>query len=275
MTTGPNSQTQPSKDGENVQAETIANPPSAFVEGFARDGYQVVRGLADPGHCRALCAEVDRSLDPPLGPLEYEAELGYPGAPRDLTAAGGLTPRRLLHAYSRGSSFRDWARSPAVIGRIRSLMGGHAIALVQAHHNCIMTKYPQFGSETGWHQDIRYWHFQRPDLINVWLALGRECGENGGMRVVPGSHRPDYHRHQFDDALFFRTDLDENRPLLDQAIDMELASGDVLFFHCRLLHAADRNESTGLKRSLVYTYNRTDNAPVNGSRSARLMQIPL
>ena len=268
-------QTQPSRDRENVPAEATANPLSAFVEGFARDGYRVVRRLADPEHCRALRAEVDKSLDPPLGPLEYEAELGYPGAPGGLAAAGGLTPRRLLHAYSRGPLFQDWARSPAVTRRIRSLMGGRAIALAQAHHNCIMTKYPRFGSETGWHQDIRYWHFQRPDLVNVWLALDREYGENGGMRVVPGSHRPDYRPDQFDDALFFRTDLEENRRLLDQAIDVELESGDVLFFHCRLLHAAGRNESTGLKRSLVYTYNRTDNVPVDGSRSARLMQILL
>ena len=258
-----------------MQAVDSVNPASSFVEDFARDGYQVVRGLAEPEHCRALCAEVDKALDPPLGPLEYEAELGYPGAPRDLAAAGGLTPRRLLHAYSRGSLFRDWAHSSTVTRRIRSLMGGRPIALVQAHHNCVMTKHPHFGSETGWHQDIRYWSFQRPDLINVWLALGRECRQNGGMRVVPGSHRLDYRPHQFDDALFLRTDLDENRILLDQAVDVELASGDVLFFHCRLLHAADRNESTGLKRSLVYTYNRADNLPVDDSRSARLMPILL
>lgn len=245
------------------------------VADFERDGFLVVRGLASPTRCRALVEEVDRCLDPPLGPLELEAELGYPGAPASMDETGGLTPRRLLHAYSRGPLFRDWAREPAVTGAVSALMGGGPVVLVQAHHNCIMTKFPRYGSQTGWHQDIRYWSFASPVLVNAWLALGPETPEQGGLRVVPGSHREAFGSGQFDDDLFFRTDLPPNRTLLDSAVDVELACGDVLFFHCRLLHAAGRNLSSQVKRSLVFTYNRRDNPPIAGSRSARLAQVPL
>ena len=75
--------------------------------------------------------------------------------------------------------------------------------------------------------------------------------------------------------LFFRTDLAANQALLERAVDVELSCGDVLFFHCRLLHAAGRNLSSQVKRSLVFTYNRQDNPPLAGSRSARMAQIPL
>jgi phytanoyl-CoA hydroxylase len=242
---------------------------------FERDGYLIVRDLVPQARCCALVEEVDRCLDPPLGPLELEAELGYPGAPATVDGTGGRTPRRLLHAYSRGPLFRDWARDPSMIGAVTALMGGQPIALVQAHHNCIMTKFPRYGSQTGWHQDIRYWSFARPVLVNAWLALGPEGPEQGGLRVVPGSHRETFAAEQFDEALFFRTDLATNQALLERAVDVELSCGDVLFFHCRLLHAAGRNLSSRVKRSLVFTYNRQDNPPLAGSRSARLAQIPL
>lgn len=245
------------------------------VAAFTRDGYLVVPGWAPSERCRALVEEVDRCLDPPLGPLELEAELGYPGAPEGIDTSGGQTPRRLLNAYSRGPLFRDWARDPALVSAVSALLGDRPVALVQAHHNCIMTKFPDYGSETGWHQDIRYWSFREPELVNAWLALGPEGSEQGGLRVVPGSHRVAFAADRFDRALFFRDDLAANRPLLEQAVDVELDCGDVLFFHCRLLHAAGRNRSERLKRSLVFTYNRQDNAPLPGTRSARLAQIPL
>jgi phytanoyl-CoA hydroxylase len=243
------------------------------AKAFERDGFVVVRGFASPARCHAFVEEIDRCLDPPVGPLELEAELGYPGAPPDMDASGGRTPRRLLYAYARGPLFRDWARDPNLTGIVSELLGTRDIALVQAHHNCIMTKYPRYGSETGWHQDIRYWSFERPVLINAWLALGPEGPEQGGLRVVPGSHRMTFSPDRFDDALFFLPDDAENRSLLANAVDIRLDPGDVLFFHCRLLHAAGCNRSAEIKRSLVFTYNRLDNPPLPDSRSARLAQL--
>jgi phytanoyl-CoA hydroxylase len=265
----------------NPDRTTALQQPRHFAlskkqrQDFARDGYLIVRGLAAPARCRALIDEIDRCLAPPLGPLELEAELGYPGAPAGIAARGGQTPRRLLNAYSRGPLFRDWARAPEVTQPLTDLLDRRPFALVQAHHNCIMTKYPEYGSETGWHQDIRYWSFAAPELINAWLALGPEGRAEGGMRVIPGTHRMRLEPAQFDAALFLRPDLPENRPLLGRAVDLELDCGDVLFFHCRLLHAAGRNATERVKRSLVFTYNPMGNEPLPGSRSARLAQIPL
>lgn len=252
--------------------QTLTRPQ---VASFHDNGFLVLRSFAPDQLCRSLIEEIDRCLEPPLGPLELEAELGYPGAPADLDATGGRTPRRLLNAFSRGPLFRDWARDPRLTDAVSTLLGTRDIALVQAHHNCIMTKYPRFGSETGWHQDIRYWSFQRPELINAWLALGPEGPEQGGLRVVPGSHRMVFEPEQFDEALFFRPEHAGAASLLANAVDIELARGDLLFFHCRLLHAAGCNRSAEIKRSLVFTFNRTDNTPLPDSRSSRLAQLPI
>ena len=56
--------------------------------------------------------------------------------------------------------------------------------LSQCHHNCVMTKHPGC-SATLWHQDIRYWSFDRPELISAWFALDQEEAVNGALRVIP------------------------------------------------------------------------------------------
>jgi len=264
----------PGKDG-TTQAAAHHTLVADQTGAFERDGFLVIRGFASPARCRDLVEEIDRCLDPPVGPLELEAELGYPGAPPDIDATGGRTPRRLLYAYARGPLFRDWARDPGLTGVVSTLLGTRRIAVVQAHHNCIMTKYPRYGSETGWHQDIRYWSFERPTLVNAWLALGPEGPEQGGLRVVPGSHRLSFAPDRFDDALFFLPEAAENQGLLAEAVDIQLDRGDLLLFHCRLLHAAGCNRSAEIKRSLVFTYNRLDNPPLPETRSARLAQLAI
>jgi len=56
---------------------------------------------------------------------------------------------------------------------------------------------------------------------------------------------------------------------------VELDPGDVLFFHCRLFHAASSNRSARTKFSAVFTYHATDNHPLPGSRSAGMPDIVL
>jgi phytanoyl-CoA hydroxylase len=136
-----------------------------------------------------------------------------------------------------------------------------------------MTKHPAFSSDTGWHQDIRYWSFDRPELVTVWLALGAERPENGCLRVIPGSHRIALDRSRFDEALFFRPDLAANAELIAQAVPVELEAGDVLFFHCKTLHAASRNFTPQTKYSVVFTFRAADNRPRPGSRSAQSPEL--
>jgi phytanoyl-CoA hydroxylase len=241
---------------------------------FLADGYVVVPALADQATCSRILACARADLAAQAAPAEYEAQLHYPGAPASLDAPGGHTVRRLLRATARDPVFREWGTAPVLASHLRQLLGPR-IGLAQAHHNCVMTKQPQFSSVTGWHQDIRYWSFERPELVSVWLALGEETPDNGGLSVIPGSHRLDLAPAQLDQALFLREDLAENLPLLARRLPVVLHAGDVLFFHCRTLHAAGANRTRATKFSLVFTYHALDNMPRPGTRSASLPSIPL
>jgi phytanoyl-CoA hydroxylase len=241
---------------------------------FTRDGYTIVRGLV-PAATVARMREIALAhLAEPRVPVEYEADTQYPGAPASLDAPGGRTVRRLLQAYARDAVFREWALSPLIAKRLGQLLGPR-VELSQAHHNCIMTKDPAYSSITSWHRDIRYWSFEKPELVSVWLALGEEYYKNGCLLLLPGSHRLEVRSDQLDAAQFLRAELDENRELLRTQIAAELHPGDVLFFHCRLFHAASHNQTTDTKLSVVYTYHTADNHPLPGTRSAARLDVPL
>ena len=137
---------------------------AAEIALFARDGYQVVRGLVPAADCARMLAVAERDLAAATAPLEYEAETQYPGAPESLESPGGRTVRRLLQAYGRDAVFRQWATAAPVAARLRQLLGPQ-VALAQAHHNCVMTKDARYSSLTSWHRDIRYWSFTRPELV--------------------------------------------------------------------------------------------------------------
>jgi phytanoyl-CoA hydroxylase len=247
---------------------------AAEVEQFNRDGYIVARALASPADRAAIKAVAERDLVAAVPPVEYETDTRYPGAPASEDAPGGRTVRRLLQACARDRSIAAWAVQPSLAGRLKQLIGP-TVELSQAHHNCVMTKNPRFSSVTHWHQDIRYWSFERPELVSVWLALGREYAENGCLLVLPGSHTLELAPDRLDGALFLRADLEANKPLIATQRRVELDPGDVLFFHCRLFHAAGHNQTAHTKFSLVFTYHATANRPLAGTRSALLTDITL
>ena len=207
-------------------------------------------------------------------PIELEADLQYPGAPASRAADGGDTVRRLLDAYARDPLFAEWAAHPS-IARWMGGYFGEKVFLSRAHHNCLMTKHPRYGSRTGWHRDIRYWSFGREDLVSVWIALGNESAENGGLCFVPGSHRLSFGNDRLDDALFFRDDREGSQALLQSAVAPALSAGDAVFFHCNTLHSAGQNKTTSVKFSLVFSYRGASNPPLPGTRSAAKGEEPL
>ena len=244
------------------------------VERFARDGFHIAQGLVPRTDCERMLAVAREQLSAARAPIEYEADVQYPGSPESREAPGGRTIRRLLSAYSRHPLFGHWAVAPTIAMRLEQLLGSPAV-LAQAHHNCVMTKDPRYGSSTSWHRDIRYWSFERPELVSVWIALGSERRDNGALRILPGTHRMTFYAEQLDPMQFLRTDFEGNSALLATEVSVELDPGDILFFHSRLFHAAGQNRTDETKFSLVYTYRTADNPPLPGTRSSSLPEVPL
>jgi phytanoyl-CoA hydroxylase len=244
------------------------------AEQFNSDGYLILRGAVTPVACELMLSVTREHLRKAVPPLEYEADVGYPGAPKSLDEPGGRTVRRLRGAYHRHACFRVWAEDKRLVTMLRQLIG-EPVCLTLSHHNCVMTKHPNFGTATGWHRDIRYWSFSKPDLISVWLALGAEDAGNGALEVIPGSHRMDIKPAQLDDLDFLRPEVPENQALFARGIPLDLEKGDVILFHSRLFHSAGTNRSASVKNSVVFAYHGQSNRPIEGSKSAAGGEVAL
>jgi len=258
------SQSAPRPPGDRFSSDELLQ--------FDQAGFVTVRGLADAETCRQMIECTRQALAGSIGPAEFEADLLYPGAPGSRAAAGGDTIRRLKEAYGRHPVFSRFLSQPSLVQRLTQLLGPQVV-MPLAHHNCVMTKQPRYSSETHWHQDIRYWSYERPELVSVWLALGRETPDNGCLYLIPGTHKMSFRPDRFDDALFLRADRDENVALIERKLPAALEPGDVLFFHCRTFHAAGRNQTGQTKFSVVFTFRPGDNPPKPGSRSASMPEL--
>ncbi len=250
------------------------SPRQAQIDELRDKGYVIVpRFVAADGLVR-LNEAARTQLGARAEPVEFEADLQYPGAPPSRTAEGGETVRRLLDAYGRDAVFARSGTAPALRDWLEGYFG-ERVLMSRAHHNCVMTKHPLYGSLTNWHRDIRYWSFEREDLVSVWFALGEERIENGALWLVPGSHRMAFDADRFDAVKFFRTDRADNAEIIRTAESPRLAPGDAVFFHCNTLHSAGQNRSDAVKFSLVYSYHGRSNEPKAGTRSASKPEIEL
>ncbi len=241
---------------------------------FEKQGFLLLKNFCPESIYSTIKKIGQQHLDKRIKPYELESELQYPGASTDPKQPGFKTIRRLLQAYDRDNRIQEWIHYPELTQVLNSLLDTPPI-LVKAHHNCIMTKNPHFSSDSLWHQDLRYWHYQKGELISVWLALGEENERNGCLQVIPQSHQYHFHSYQFDNEKFFLTDLTENKDLLKHRQVINMQAGDVLFFHSRLLHAATRNHTEMTKMAAVFTFRKESDSPIAGTRSAKFRDIEL
>ena len=263
-----------SENPQSSETTLMEQAPGDAVASFRQNGYVILRGFLPQETRETMLRVTQQQMQEGLEPLELEAELQYPGAPESLNDVGGRTIRRLKQAHGRHPVFTEWIASRPIVQILQQLLGGRVV-MPLAHHNCIMTKMPNHSSDTGWHQDIRYWSFERPELISLWAALGHEYPENGGLKLIPGTHLGPMSRDRLDDELFLRTDLPANIELIDRQIDAVLEPGDVLLFHSLTFHAASRNHSHQPKFSAVFTFRNADNPPRFGTRSSASPELLL
>ncbi len=257
----------------NYNAQLPASLSFAQVQQFKIDGYLVLPALLDEKEVNTLRDLSREHSKNRVEPYELEASVKYPGAPHDENATGGQTIRRLLMAYQRHHDYAAQAQRPEIVNAVRQILECESVLLNPNHHNCIMTKQPEFSSETLWHRDTRYWNFSDKYLINAWFALGDEQEQNGAMKILPGSHRWEVKERALDEAQFLKLDHPDNQYRLATQRLVTLNKGDVLLFSAHCFHAAGKNITDTAKYSLVFTYHGDETKPIAGTHSASQAEL--
>jgi len=236
---------------------------------FEEVGVLLLPSHVDPERLKMIRSAAENVVQKGEPPLESEA--AFSGEEREPYRQ---TVRRFRQIYGRDPHLDAWLRDRQLVPLLRKILGADPV-LVTAHHNSLMTKMPHSSTETRWHRDRRYWSYADDRLVSVWLALGEERVENGVLEFIPGSHRQEFPPEAFDEGPYFREDYPPNRPWIEKKIRFDLEPGDVVLFHCGVLHRAGPNRTETPKLSLVHTYKAADNDALAGTRSARHPEIPL
>ncbi|PHS34538.1 MAG: phytanoyl-CoA dioxygenase [Sulfurovum sp.] len=254
----------------------------AQLERFNTDGLLILPQFADAKLCEMITDIALVHLKHKIPPIETESE--YVGKNKEdrkcISDAKSeqedthLTVRRLRQVYHRDIVFKQWMENEKIRPVLKQLLGEDPTITI-AHHNSIMTKIPHTSTVTSWHQDFRYWNFENDNLVSIWLALDAEDDANGVLEFIPGSHKMTFEASQFDEKEYFSDELEVNQNIITTKVSFSMRKGDVLLFHCKLLHRANKNSTDTPKISFVYTVKGHSNKTIGNTRSSKYDEIVL
>ena len=242
---------------------------SNIKQKFEQDGFVILREFVDDKYCQRVLDIALIHLKYKIPPTELESE--YIG--KDILELN-KSVRRLRQVYDRDIVFKEWMEYPKIRPILKMLLEDKLV-LTLAHHNSIMTKLPHTSTETSWHQDIRYWSYENDNLISVWLALDSEYQENGVLEFIPHSHKMNFDKSQFEAKDHFSSTNQFNQSIINTKVSTKLNRGDIIIFHSKLLHRANKNQTDKPKISFVYTVKGEKNRAIKNSRSSNFREVKL
>lgn len=214
-------------------SRTTGSPTATALATFAEHGFIVVDDVLSAAECAAF--------------LERNAA----------HYAGGAWSG--LDGHTRDDRFDGVITHPTVLAWARALLGG-AVACAQT----LVFAKPPGHKGIAFHQESYYVETDPPELLTCWIALERAHAGNGGLALVPGSHRGglvairetsdgDEHvsmreRFVYADRAgrnWHKTLVAAEIPEVDEArcVVPDIAPGGALFFDGRTIHGSTRNRS--------------------------------
>lgn len=146
------------------------------------------------------------------------------------------------------SFLRDRMADVSIVAVLRQLVGNN-IEFLSAK---AVVKDRRITYASPWHRDGEYW--RGAEKISIWIALDDARPGNGGLRVIPGSHRRCFESRFHEKASAFNHRIDDDQIADLAVVDVELARDDVLFFTDRTVHRSHPNTSGDERWSFIATY---------------------
>jgi ectoine hydroxylase len=246
------------------EAGTPGPIEAAVLAEYERDGFFVVDHLITPEEVDTYRRELERlTTDPDVRADE-----------RSIVEPKSQEIRTVFEVHKISEVFAALVRDPRVVGRARQILGSD----VYVHQSRINVK-PGFGA-TGfyWHSDFETWHAEDgiPNMrtVSVSIALTRNYDTNGGLMIMPGSHktflgcagatpRDNYKKSlQMQDA---GTPSDESLTKFAQAHGIKLFRGEpgaATWFDCNCMHGSGDNITPYARSNVFIVFNSMENKAV-------------
>lgn len=219
------------------------------IAAFHRDGFVVAKGMFTPEEVGLIrrTAETDDAM--------------HKAAYFRSDSTGSKT-RMTVWNHPGDDIFGLFSRSERIVDSMEVLIGEE----VYHYNSKLNAKEPFEGGAWEWHQDYGYWYASGclfPKMATCFLALDPSTTENGCLQVLKGSHLVGRVDH-LKSGKQVSADPKRVEYLLGklERVYVEQEPGDVLFFHCNMLHASAANKSANRRWVLISCYNAATNDPV-------------
>ncbi|MGW1798528.1 phytanoyl-CoA dioxygenase family protein [Streptomyces sp. NPDC001984] len=233
-------------DSGAAGAPILPEPLRRRAGEFEEQGFTVVRGLFGRDETDRLCAEFAALRTAGPVPGHFEPRVSAVDSPADPLQ----THPRVMHPHE----INALARDVLLDGRLRSILEVLLGEEVLAAQSMFYFKPPGARGQ-ALHQDNFYLRVEPGTCVAAWLACDAIDRDNGGLEVVPGTHRMDlFCPEEADERLSFAREFVPPPPGLS-AVPVDMEPGDVLFFNGSLVHGSQPNRTTDrFRRSFIAHY---------------------
>lgn len=254
------------REHPTVWGDAAAGPfTQAELDAHEKRGFTVLEDFITADEIDRYSAELDRlAADPALAT-----------DPRVIRERATGDVRSIFAVPSLSDAIRDLTRDPRLLDRARQLLGGD-VYLHQTRINFM----PGFrGTGFYWHSDFETWHAEDgmpiPRAVSCSIALTDNYPFNGGLMVMPGSHRsfvscvgetPDNNHESSLQAqeVGVPTEADITRMAAEYGIDQFTGpAGSALWFDANIMHGSGSNITPFPRSNVFLVFNSVDNALVD------------
>lgn len=228
----------------------------------AARGFSVLEDFITPDEVAGFTAELDRlATDPALA-----------GDPRVVTEKVSGQVRSVFEVTELSTAIDALSRDPRLLDRARQLLGSD----VYLHQTRVNYMPGYRGTGFYWHSDFETWHAEdgmpAPRAVSCSIALTANYPYNGGLMVMPGSHRTYVPCVGETPENYHEASLKEQRIGVPSEEDItELAhrygveqftgpAGSALWFDCNIMHGSGNNITPFPRSNIFLVFNSVENA---------------
>ena len=237
-----------------IDAATLANHETR--------GYTVVGDLLSVGEVQTYWQELVR--------LSSDDELARDE--RVITEAKTGEVRSIFDVHEISTLISELVHDPRILDRARQLLGSEVYI-----HQSRVNYMPGFkGTGFYWHSDFETWHAEdgmpTPRAVSCSLALTDNYPYNGGLMIMPGSHRtfvqcagetPDdnYKSSLKDQRVGVPAENDITKLAAEHGIDQFTGqAGSALWFDSNIMHGSGNNITPYPRSNIFLVFNSVENA---------------
>ena len=225
------------------------------IERYHEDGFLVVRNFFTIEECdklkKILIEEISKGQDilkkTPSETIDKIDANKLADIPRMINK--GL----LQDIAHRNSKFMSLAKDARLITIMNQLFG-EEVKAYRLYRSLSVFKNSKIVQKSELHQDMQYWKGES-NKASVWISLNKVTKQNGSLCFLPGSHNK-LHEHIKKKREIHNKAFHMEIKNIDQSqkVITEVGIGDIVIFHCCVIHGSEENILGEDRYSLTFTY---------------------